>query len=295
MSLEDKLAGWTGPSSATEQDKQERTEDMIREAIDEHEPFSGCSLRVYAKGSYANNTNVKADSDVDISVQCCDAVYWQEKTPGVHPSLVPYEGIWSPDKLRSELISALQKKFPGQVDSSGSTAIKINSNSARVDADVVPCFDYRYYFSAVNYLDGVKVFKKNGVSLENYPKQQLDNGVYKNKRTSKRYKKTVRIMKRIENLMLKDGRFSEVPSYFVECLVYNVPDSILLRSTWAEVVKGVLVHIWEELEGNEPADEPARWLEVNGCKFLFHPAQPWTRADARSFVKASWNYLGYTS
>ena len=30
---EDQLAGWTGPSSATEQDKQDRTERMTREAI----------------------------------------------------------------------------------------------------------------------------------------------------------------------------------------------------------------------------------------------------------------------
>ena len=34
MSLEDTLSGWTGPSSDTEQEKQERTVRMIREAIE---------------------------------------------------------------------------------------------------------------------------------------------------------------------------------------------------------------------------------------------------------------------
>jgi tRNA nucleotidyltransferase (CCA-adding enzyme) len=43
---------------------------MIREAVKEHSVFDGVDLDVYAKGSYANNTNVKADSDVDIAVQC---------------------------------------------------------------------------------------------------------------------------------------------------------------------------------------------------------------------------------
>ncbi|MNQ58173.1 hypothetical protein D3C85_723630 [compost metagenome] len=62
MSLENKLSGWTGPSSDTEQDKQDRTERMIRQAIDSHEPFNNCSLKVYAKGSYANNTNVRSDN-----------------------------------------------------------------------------------------------------------------------------------------------------------------------------------------------------------------------------------------
>ncbi len=53
MSLEDKLSGWTGPSSSTEQDKQDRTERMIRQAIDAHEPFNNCSLKVFAKGDKA--------------------------------------------------------------------------------------------------------------------------------------------------------------------------------------------------------------------------------------------------
>lgn len=70
VGVEGKLAGWTGPSSETEQDKQDRTERMVREAIKEHAAFDSCSLTVYAKGSYANNTNVRADSDVDIAYIC---------------------------------------------------------------------------------------------------------------------------------------------------------------------------------------------------------------------------------
>src|SRR5687767_6804174 len=61
MALEDTLDGWTGPSSDTEQDKQDRTERMIREAVAEHGAFDACELSIYAKGSYANNTNVRAD------------------------------------------------------------------------------------------------------------------------------------------------------------------------------------------------------------------------------------------
>jgi tRNA nucleotidyltransferase (CCA-adding enzyme) len=85
MSLEDKLAGWTGPSSDTEQDKQERTERMIREAVQAHPAFKGYAFNVYAKGSYANNTNVRADSDVDIAVQCQEVFYWEEAVEGRAP------------------------------------------------------------------------------------------------------------------------------------------------------------------------------------------------------------------
>ena len=295
MSLEDRLSGWTGPSSTTEQEKQERTERMIREAVKEHAAFIGCDLTVYAKGSYANNTNVKADSDVDIAVQCGDVVYWGEATKGAHPPSTSYKGIWTPAKLRSELEAALRKKFPCQVDSSGSTAFRVHSSSARVDADVVPCFDYRYYFSSGNYRDGAKVFKKDGSSLINYPEQQLANGRAKNNQTKRCYKKAVRIMKRVENAMVLAGEHREVPSYFVECLVYNCPDNVFVEPSWTKTVRGIIVHIWNELEGAEPTNGSERWLEVNECKYLFNSAHTWTRKDGRDFAKAAWNYLEFGS
>lgn len=68
--LEKKLSAWTGPSSLTEKAKQDTTERMIRDAIGRHSPLEGVRLKVYAKGSYRNNTNVRSDSDVNIAVEC---------------------------------------------------------------------------------------------------------------------------------------------------------------------------------------------------------------------------------
>jgi hypothetical protein len=293
MTTEDQLAGWTKPSSDTEQEKQERTERMVREAVANHHGFDDCRLSVYAKGSYPNNTNVKSDSDVDIGVQCHNVEYWGEQQPGDHPAGSPYEGPWTPEKLRAELVSALKVKFPDQVDTSGSTAIVVHSSTVRVDADVVPCFDYKYYFSSGSSREGAKTFRKTTGSLVNYPAQHLENGRAKNTATKTSFKQAVRILKRVENLMFEAGVHRVVPSYFVECLVYNCPNSILLLPTWINTIKGVLVQIWDGLQGDEPSDEPDRWLEVNRGKFLFSSAQKWNRADGRDFAKAAWNYLGF--
>ena len=295
MSLEEQLTGWTAPSSDSEQEKQERTERMIRQAIDTHVPFKGCGLSVYAKGSYANNTNVRADSDVDIAVECTDAEYWEEAKPGAHPSTARYTGIWTPEKLRSELVSALKAKFPGQVDASGSTAIEVHSGAARVDADVVPCFSYRYYFSESSTQSGTRIFKTDGESIVNYPAQQLDIGKAKNVRTGYAYKKGARLLKRVENAMAEAGAFRELPSYFVECLAYNCPDPIFGHSTWTESLRAMLAHIWNELQGDEPEDENARWKEANEYFFLFHSGQKWSRADGRDFAYAAWNHFGFKS
>lgn len=292
MTTEAQLAGWTGPSSDTEQEKQERTERMVREAVNAHAPFKNCSYSIYAKGSYANNTNVRADSDVDVAVQCHEAVYWKEEAPAAHGPSKSYEGIWTPSKLRSEVVAALRAKFPSQIDTSGTTAIQVNSNTARVDADVVPCFDYLYYFTSGGSRPGTKIFRTSGTSFENFPAQQLENGRAKNNRTGTSFKKAVRILKRVENAMVSAGKHREVPSFFIECLVYNCPDSVLKLPTWTDTVRGLLVHIWNGLEGPEPAS--GRWLEVSECKYLFNSSQKWNRADGRDFAKAAWNYLGYT-
>jgi hypothetical protein len=288
MSLEDKLVGWTKPSSDTEKDKQDRTERMIRQAIDAHAAFDDCSLSVYAKGSYANNTNVRTDSDVDIAVQCADAMYFDEEEPGVKPPGSSYQGVWTPAKLRTELVAAMKNKFTDDVDDSGSTAIQIKSNTARIDADVVPCFSYRYYMKS-GFRDGTKIFKKQSGSIVNYPKQQSDKGTSKNNQTSYAYKKGARLLKRIENKMAEDGEFRELPSFFVECLAYNCPNYIFANATWTSRVKEMLYHIWSELQGDEPVT--GRWLEVSECFYLFHSGQEWTRKDGREFAHAAWNYL----
>ncbi|HET7313935.1 nucleotidyltransferase [Salinisphaera sp.] len=290
MSLEEQLTRWTSPSSDTEQDKQERTERMIRQAVDAHTTFNNCDLKIYAKGSYANNTNVRADSDVDIAVECTEVLYWEEAEQGLHPPGNKYEGVWTPTKLRSELLASLKAKFGENVDSSGSTAIQINSGSSRVDADVVPCFSYKYYLQN-EVRPGTKIFKTDGSSLVNYPVQQLDYGIAKNKRTGYSYKRGARLLKRIENVMAEGDEFRELPSFFVECLAYNCLDTIFARSTWTDRLRGMLVHIWEQLQGEEPTN--GRWVEANECFYLFYPSQDWSREDGRDFAKAAWNHFGF--
>lgn len=266
---------------------------MIRQAISAHTALNGCDLNVFAKGSYANNTNVRADSDVDIAVECKEAIYWEEEQPGLYTSAAPYVGIWTPDKLRAELISALRVKFPEHVDATGSTAIQIHSGSSRVDADVVPCFSYRYHMNSNESRPGTKIFKTDSSSLVNYPNQQLENGRAKNNRTNYNFKKGARLLKRVENAIASAKVFKELPSYFIECLAYNCPDSLFDQATWTAKLRAMLVHIWEGLQGEEPTDQSKRWVEVNECFFLFHNAQKWTRADGREFAKAAWNYFEF--
>jgi hypothetical protein len=293
--LEDTLSSWTAPSSSTEQEKQERTVRMVRSAIETHSAFDDCRPSIYAKGSYPNNTNVRSDSDVDIVVQCSEAYLWDVHDGASHTPVALYPGIWTPDRLRSEVVAALGAKFPGQVDASGSTAVQVHSSSPRVEADVVPSFDYYYFLPDGSSREGTMTIRTSGERIVNYPVQHLENGRQKNQNTNSDFKKAVRILKRLENKMLEDGVHREVSSYFVECLVYNCPDAIFAQPTWTDVVKRICGHIWVNLDGSEPSNENLRWREVNGYKFLFHDAQKWTRQDGLDFVLSAWRYLGLSN
>jgi hypothetical protein len=295
MTTEATLTSWTGPSSATEQEKQERTERMVREAIVAHPGFKGCDLSTYAKGSYPNNTNVRADSDVDIAVQCHEVIYWGQEDGAAHTPVGTYGGPWTPAKLRAETNAALRSKFGSVVDARGATAIRVHSSTARVDADVVPCFDYRYYFRGGGHRDGHKVFRTNGETLVNWPQQHLAEGRAKNTATSRRFKEAVRILKRTENAMLDAAAHREVASFLIECLVYNCPNQLFLRPTWTERLRGILFHVWENTQGDSEPSTELRWREVSRCKWLFGGQQAWCRRDAREFSRAAWNYLGFAT
>jgi hypothetical protein len=271
---------------------------MIREAIDSHPGFDDYrrSFLIYTKGSYANNTNVKSDSDVDVVVECTDVEYWREYDPseGGHPEGAGYTGPWTPSKLRDEISAALKAKFPGSV-TAGSTAFEVDASSARVNADVVPSFTFKLYFPDGTFRQGTKVFKKDGTSIENYPKLQLKYGDAKDSRTNGDYKRAVRILKRLENVLVEKGLTEEVPSYVLECLIFNCPDSNFRQGTWRAVMRSCIADIYNYTRIGEPTNENDRWLEVNMGKFLFTPAQKWSREQIFEFASDAWDYMEFDS
>jgi hypothetical protein len=100
-------------------------------------------------------------------------------------------------------------------------------------ADVVVCLQYRKYPSypqdVDEYVEGMKFYvPSENRWVVNYPKIHYDNGVTKNSRpgTNGWYKPTVRLFKNARTYLVDRGRISAdlAPSYFLECLLYNVPN-----------------------------------------------------------------------
>lgn len=71
---------WSKPSSDTEVDKCDRAERIFKQASAE------VDVRTYTKGSYASNTNVRLDSDVDVAVELRRSFYFNtDAVPGFVP------------------------------------------------------------------------------------------------------------------------------------------------------------------------------------------------------------------
>lgn len=298
--LEDKLGRYTAPSSDTEQEKQDRAERMVRKAVESWSGFDGVGIRFLPKGSYKNNTNVRADSDVDIAVIHNGFHYLNDDALRPSDKIVRhpltgkrYEGA----DLRAELEAAMRSAYGSDCDTSGSTAIEIAENGGRVKADVVPSFEHRkYYYDAqgrVRYFEGTTTRRTNGEWVINYPEQQYDNGVEKNERgTGRRYKRMVRILKRVENDLVAAGKIEALPSYFMECLVYCVPNDRFNHgglTPLTDDIAAVVAHIWSQTKPDGLAKD---WYEPNGIKPLFGLGQKWSMADAHTLALETWQNLG---
>jgi len=298
---------WTLKSSASEQDRMERAERMVREAIYAHWPLLADrrKFKIYAKGSYANQTNVRQDSDVDIVVENHDVYHLeyfsnemaQAATPD--PSFVPYEGPWKSTNWRTEVETALKNFFgTGDVDTSGNVAITVKEVAgSRPSADVVPAFDFVRYDSPdrapSSTHKGSKVFKKDGTGhIINYPEQQRVNGSAKDRATYGKYKEFARALKNGENALVKAGLMKEKPSYLMECLAYNVANGHLTRgSNRSDWFQDALAQLHNTLLATAFVYED--WLEPNELKYLFGSDQKWKVDDARELTMKLWDYLEY--
>lgn len=176
----------------------------------------------------------------------------------------------------------------------GSKAFDIKANSYRVESDVAAFFEHRRYTSTNTYLSGVEMIPDDlkPSRIINWPEQHYENGVAKNDKTTRRYKRVTRILKALSNEMANNGIQSakDTPSFLIECLVFNAPTSCFDYSSYKPMIRAVLASLFNDTIYDKTCSE---WGEVSELKYLFRDAQPWSRQSANNFLSDAWNYIGY--
>jgi predicted nucleotidyltransferase len=300
MDWEEWLRNAKEPPSVNEDSKRERTENQIREALKSYEPLQGRPYRVYTKGSYANNTNVRLNYDVDIAVEYfgyfySDMMFDLKDRPKSDVGVVSSDDPYTRAEFKADILAALEQAYGKSAITSGRIAYRVREKKTTLPADVVPSWEYRRYDRITNgvpvFFEGSRVFPSDGGYKDNYPKIQVTEGTTKNNATNYRYKWMVRSLKRLQTKLVADGLLdAELPSYLIECLVYNVPNDGFGHSTYMADMRSVLASIFNATLVNGDSDE---WLEVHRLRYLFRGSPGWTTAEVHHVAQIAWDTLGF--
>lgn len=295
---EETLDGWRKPARESEEQRISNAISMIKDAVNSHDILKDKSIEFVVQGSYANNTNVRLDSDVDISLMLKDTFYSEYPDGAGDKDYGFSEGTNSFTDYRKYVIEAMISKFGKDNVTVGNKSVKIDSNGYHVQADAVPAFQYRNYKrldskKADNFIEGIKFYSSDSIEVINYPKVHIDNGITKNTNTKRRFKRTVRLYKRIRNKMIDDGLAvpKGITSFLLECLLWNVPNDVFeSNSTWNDLLRETIISLYNNTKDDSKCK---KWGEVSEHFYLFHSDRKWTIKNANDFLKQMWNYLEY--
>lgn len=173
------------------------------------------------------------------------------------------------------------------------TKLLPNESSSRRKADVIVAIQFRRYFkfrsaNDSEYVEGICFWNGKRERITNYPKQHSANLTTKHQNTSKWFKPMARVFKNMRSRMVDDGLIkpSGAPSYYIEGLLYNVPNE-KLTSSYQDCVINILNWYRQEASKTDLVCANKRYYLLRDG---FHTC--WTQANCDAFVEAAvklWN------
>jgi len=255
-------------------------------------PLRTVNHEIYLQGSYKNDTNIRGDSDVDVIVQLnstfardvsalpADQVVLQRNEYAIATYNLP--------ELRRDVLQSLRDYYGAACVQEGDRSIKLRASPGRLAVDVIPSMllkKYQYFYSdqCQQYVEGVKIFsREQNREIVNFPKKHYSNGVAKQSasRTNGCYKSAVRMFKNARTYLTGHHALGDgvAPSYFVECLVYNAPDSAFGGS-----LQDTFVGVLNSFRGAAP---DALWCQNEEQKLFGATQEQWNVEDARAFLNS---------
>jgi hypothetical protein len=249
---------------------------------------------IYLQGSYRNDTNIYADSDVDIVVQLNETYINDTSRLNEYQKRLVEQGTtqatytWS--HFRTDVLSSLARYHGALKIIDDNKCINFVPGAGRLNADVIPVIKYNLYVAhgttlatqQVNVIEGVKFWDKTWNPIVNFPKRHIVNGQSKNNalQTGGHYKPIVRMFKNARTYLVGRNRIADslAPSYFVECMLYNVPDNLFVANR-SQAMHDILD--WLRLA------DMTSFMSQNNVVRLFGPtAEQWSEPKARVLLGA---------
>lgn len=258
--------------------------------------YHGKNFKIFLQGSYGNDTNIYAESDVDVVIRL-DDVYYSDLTQLSPEDKEAYDRAFVPatyayDQYKRDVFKALTDRFGSDVKA-GDKAIAVAANGGRRKADVIASMQFRRYWKFKgtydsHYDEGICFFNGAGELIANYPKQHSENLTKKHQGSKKWLKPMVRVLKNLRCKLVADGTLKAgiAPSYYLEGLLYNVP-SEKFGISYADCFINAMN--WIQTEADKD-----KLLCANEQYYLLWPGShtSWEKANAEMFIEAAirmWN------
>ena len=291
---ESQLETWSHQGSITQSAE---TYGAIKSALEVNTaPYYQKNYKVFLQGSYGNDTNIYAESDVDVIIQL-DDVYYSDISNLSSDDKEAYNSAFIPatysfDEYKKDVRKVLEDRF-GKDVTVGAKALTVAANGNRRKSDVIAGMQYRRYYSFkssqnASFDEGICFFDESNKLIANYPKQHSANLTSKHQNTNEWLKPMVRILKNLRSKLVVEGLIEPggAPSYFLEGLLYNVP-SVKFGSSYGDSFVNAINWIQQE------ADK-TKLVCANEQYYLLwnHSPTSWEKADAEKFLTAAiklWN------
>lgn len=259
-------------------------------------PLADRSVEIFLQGSYANDTNIYGDSDIDVVVLYGSTFHkdfsaWTAEQQVLHERVFPTADYqWH--HLQADVSSALRSHYGSAAVRPGKKSIKVQTSRLGRPSDVIPAVEFRRYGAFTDIHNpsahwGIQFFDSQNTPIVNYPKYHIERGVEKHgaTRTAGRYKSVVRIFKNLRSCMVDNGMLAGgvAPSYFIECALYNVPDE-LFRLSVDQGVPAIISHLKGRQFGSLMCQngitaligtEPTQWSSDAFTSFVVSAEEAW--------------------
>lgn len=291
---ETQLATWSHQGSITQSSETYNSIKSVLEASTT--PYANKNFKVFLQGSYGNDTNIYAESDVDIVI-CLDDCFQSDLTDLTEEERGAYrtsfkDATYTQVEFKRDVLAVLRAKY-GDAVTAGHKAITIAANGVRRKADVIVAIKYRRYskFSSLTgsaYVEGICFWDSNGDMIANYPKEHSTNLILKHQSTNKWFKPMARVLKNIRSRLVSDGliKAGEAPSYYIEGLLYNVPDAKFASSYQACLLEVLNWYLKDASKADLVCANRQYYLLRDGY------ATCWNQEDCDAFIQATiklWN------
>jgi hypothetical protein len=239
---ESQLDTWSHQGSI--QQSSDTYQTIRRALLADDSGYADQSFDVFLQGSYGNDTNIYAESDVDV-VMRLDSIYrhdLDQLSDEEKQAFMAYRepATYSFETFKTAVVAQLQRRFGAAAVSIGNKAIRIKADGSRRSADVVVCYQYRKYksfrtYKTDDYVAGI-IFPTTSGEIINYPQKHSANLTSQHQASRAMLKPMVRILKNMRSRMVDLAMIKSgvAPSYYLEGMFYNVPPEQYVSTSYGD-------------------------------------------------------------